>query len=214
MSRRGALLVIWLAGFCLLRPAAANAQGEFMLRGFADLGSTSFAAQQSFEAILGSRSGRVFGGGVEAVLPQRVFVSLRASRFQRTGERVFLFGGQQFDLGIPATITIQPVLLTGGYRFDYGWRVFPYAGAGIGWHRYRETSDFATADENVDEQHQGYHLLGGAEVRVVRWLAAAFEAEWSRVPESLGTDPNSVSHEFKETDLGGATLRVKVVLGM
>ncbi len=193
--------------------ASAEAQTGFMLRGFGDVGSTTFAAEQSFRAVLGSETGRVFGGGVEAVLPQRMFVSLRASRFRDVGQRVFLFNGQQFDLGIPATITVTPLELTGGYRFDFGRRVVPYGGAGLGWHRYQETSRFADASENVHERFSGYHVIGGAEFSVTRWIGAAAEAQWTRVPNALGADSNSVSHAFDESDLGGVTFRLKVVVG-
>lgn len=185
-----------------------------MLRGFGDVGGTSFAAAQSFEAVLGSRKGLVFGGGVEAVLPQRIFINVRASRFRQTGERVFLFKGEQFNLGIPATVTIAPVELTGGYRFDFGSRIIPYAGGGLGWHQYSETSQFAEADENVDERFGGYHLLGGAEVRLARWIGAAGEVQWATVPDALGHDPNGVARQFEESNLGGVTVRLKLVLGM
>jgi opacity protein-like surface antigen len=104
----------------------------------------------------------VFGGGVEATLPGRLFVNVRASRFRESGERVFLFNGEQFDLGVPATITVTPIELTGGYRFAFGQRFVPYAGAGIGWHRYQETSQFSEDSENVDGRFTGFQLLGGA----------------------------------------------------
>ena len=195
-------------------PDAARAQSsEFMVRGFADIGSTTFSAQRSFETILGDRRGPIWGGGVEVVLPFPIFVDVRASRFRQTGERVFIHQGEQFNLGIPTTVTITPLAIIGGYRVDRGWRVVPYGGGGIGWHRYEETSRFAEASENVDERFQGYHLLGGAELRLAPWIGTAFEAEWATVPDALGTDPNGVSREFNETDLGGTTFRVKVVIG-
>ena len=197
----------------VLLASPADAQTEFMLRGFADAGTTTFAADQSFTAVLGSARGPVFGGGVEAVFPQRVFVHVRASRFRGTGQRVVLFNQTQFRLGIPTTITVTPLALVGGYRLDYGWRVVPYAGVGVGWHRYQETSRFAEASENIDTRFQGGHVLGGAELRVARWIGAAVEAEWTTVPNALGDDPNSVSGEFQESNLGGVTYRVKIVVG-
>jgi len=208
-------LLISAVSACLLGLATpAHAQtSEFMLRGFADVGSTTFTAERSFEAVLGDARGPVWGGGVEVVLPFPVFVDLRASQFKQTGERVFLYQGEQYDLGIPTTVTITPLTLIAGYRGDFGWRIVPYGGGGLGWHRYRETSRFAEASENVDERFQGYHLLGGAEFRVARWIGTAFEAEWSTVPDALGTDANGVSKEFNETDLGGVTFRVKIVVG-
>ena len=194
--------------------ATAEAQSEFRLRGFGDVGATTFTAEQSFNAILGSRSGPVFGGGVEVVLPQRVFVNVRASRFRETGQRVFLFEGEQFDLGIPTTITLTPVELTGGYRFPFWSRLVPYAGAGVGWHQFKETSQFAVSEENVKDRFTGAHLLGGAEIRLARWIAAAGELQWATVPDAFGDDPNSVSHEFDESDLSGTTFRFKIIVGM
>jgi opacity protein-like surface antigen len=202
-----------IAAAAALWALAGAGSADAQVRGFADVGATAFSAAESFETILGSRSGLVLGGGVEAMLPMNLFVNVRASRFRKTGERVFMFEGERFGLGIPATITITPVQFTAGYRHDRGWRVVPYGGGGVGRHQYEETSDFAEGGENVKESSTGYHLLGGAEVRVSRWAAVAGEAEWATVPDALGEDPNGVSSAFDETDLGGATFRLKVVIG-
>ncbi len=193
---------------------AVSDSASAQIRGFADVGSTTFAATESFEAILGTATGVVFGGGVEVVLPKNIFASVRASRFRKTGERVFITeGGERFGLGIPATITVTPIEFTGGYRFDRGWRVVPYAGGGYGRHRLQEASDFATADEDVEESFNGYHVLGGAEFRFSQWIGAAGELQWATVPDALGQDPNGVSNHFDETNLGGLTFRAKVVIG-
>jgi opacity protein-like surface antigen len=195
------------------RPAPASPSTG--IRGFADFGSTTFTAGKSFEAVLGTRTGTIFGGGVEVLLPQRIFVSLRASRFQQQGERVFIFEDQTFDLGIATTVRVTPVEVTAGYRFGpRRWRLVPYAGGGIGWHRFEETSDFAGGDENVDETRRGYHLVAGADVRLARWFGVGGEAQWSTVPDALGEDPNSASAAFDETDLGGVTFRVKFIIGL
>ena len=204
-----------IAALVLLTAATASAQtGEFMLRGFGDVGSTMFTAEQSFAAILGSDTGKVFGAGGEVVLPARVFANVRASRFRETGQRVFLFEGEQFDLGIPTTITITPVEVTGGYRFAFSDRIIPYGGAGVGWYGFKETSQFATDAENVDDRFTGFHILGGAEIGLWRWLALAGELQWATVPDAIGDDSNSVSHEFNESNLGGTTFRFKIVVGM
>jgi opacity protein-like surface antigen len=202
-----------LVALAILIAAPAGAQ-DFGIRGFADFGSRSFTATESFTAILGKDRGTVFGGGVEALLPWHLFANLRASRFRATGERVFIFNGEQFDLGIPTTITVTPIELTGGYRFEFWPRFVPYAGLGVGWHKYTETSEFATDSENVDMRHTGFQLLGGAEFGLTRWLAAAGELQWATVPDALGDDPNGVASEFDEDDLGGITFRVKIVVGM
>jgi opacity protein-like surface antigen len=201
--------------FVMAAATAASAQTrEFTRRGFGDVGATTFTAEQSFEAVLGSASGKVFGGGVEVVLPFQLFANVRASRFRETGQRVFLFEGEQFDLGIPTTITVTPVQVTGGYRFAFSDRVIPYAGAGVGWYGFKEASQFSTDAENVDDRFTGFHILGGAEIGLWRWLALAGELQWATVPDAFGDDPNSVSHEFNESNLGGTTFRFKIVVGM
>jgi opacity protein-like surface antigen len=205
---------IWIAAICVACSTAAEAQARGVtVRGFADAGSTTFSAGRSFTAVLGQDSGAVFGGGGEAVLNRRAFISLRASRFRRNGERVLLLGGERFGLGIPTIVTVTPVELTGGYRFDYGTRVIPYAGGGIGSHRYREASQFAEGTENIDEGFIGYHLAAGAEIRVGVWIATAAEVQWATVPGALGADANSAARELGESNLGGTTIRIKLVIG-
>ena len=207
---------LFLSSGCLaalLLAAPAQAQIDVRLRGFGDVGARTFMASDSFKSILGSARGFVFGAGIEADLPWRTFASLRASRFSKTGERVFLSNFEQFDLGIPTTITVTPIEITGGYRHDDGQRIVPYAGLGIGWHAYKETSDFSVWTDNVKQRFVGYHLLGGAELRVTRWIGAAGEVQWATVPDALGQDLNGVSREYREDNLGGTTVRLKFVIG-
>lgn len=194
--------------------SSADAAAQVSVRVFGDVGYTSFAAAESFKATLGSSSAMVFGGGGEVVLPQKIFVGVRLSRFQAEGERVFVYNRERFALGIPMTVKVTPLLVSGGYRFG-GSRsiVLPYVGGGIGWHKYEETSDFADTGENVNETFTGYHVLGGAEFRLSRLLGVAGEAEWATVPDALGQNPNSVSAAFGDTNLGGFTVRVKLVIG-
>ena len=211
------------AVLCLLAPAMAAAQAPAPrpaaaagvgVRGFVDAGVRTFTAADSFEAVLGTRSATIAGIGGEIVLPQRIFANVRVSWFEQTGERVFVFEGETFPLGIDTTVRIVPVEITGGYRFAAGSRrVIPYAGGGVGWHRYEETSEFAASGENVSERFRGFHVLGGAEIRVARWLGVGGEVQWTTVPDALGADPNSVAAAFGEDDLGGTAVRVKVVIG-
>ena len=205
----------WFVVAAMVAALSANAQAQTLsVRGFGDIGVTAFSASESFEAILGESRGTVFGGGGEVVFGPGVFVGVRASRFEAQGERVFIFEGERFELGIDTTIRITPVELSAGYRAGHGrWRVVPYGGGGIGWHRYEETSEFATDEENVDERHTGYHLLGGAELRLARWVGIAGEAQWTTVPDAIGQDDSGVSAAFGETNLGGTSFRVRVVIG-
>jgi len=204
------VVFLWLS---LAFGNVAEAQ-TLSVRGFADVGATAFTASKSFGAVLGSRAGTVFGGGVEVRLSAPVFVSVRGSQFRKHGERVFVFEGETFPLGIRSTVAITPLELTGGYRFraDRA-RLTPFLGGGIGWHRYAESSEGADDDENVSGMHRGYHVLTGAEFRLTGWLGVAAEAQWTTVPDALGRNPNSVSAAFEETDLGGTSVRVRLVIG-
>ena len=209
------LAIVLTAALAVVTIDTANADAqEIGFRGFGDVGGTRFAAAKSFDAVLGTHTGLVFGGGVEALLTPGIFVGVLASRFQKDGTRVFVLGDQVFDLGIATRVRVTPIQVTGGYRFRVGRRhVVPYLGGGVGWFRYSETSDFADSSEDVAETFTGYHVLGGAEWRVRRNVGVAGEAEWSMVHDALGQNPTGVSAAFNETDLGGVTFRVKVIVG-
>jgi opacity protein-like surface antigen len=204
-----------IAAVALLSLCAPGAHAQDIgFRGFGQVGGTRFAASDSFKAVLGGPSGVIWGGGVEAIFAQNYFVNVRASRFQKDGPRVFVLNQQVFDLGVPTTVRVTPIEVSGGYRFKAGGpQLIPYAGGGIGWYRYSETADFASNGDDLKETHTGYHVLGGVEYRLSRLFGVAGELEWSTVPDALGQDPNSVSAAFDETNLGGTTFLVKVVVG-
>jgi hypothetical protein len=87
----------------------------------------------------------------------------------------------------------------------------PYAGGGWSSYSYKETSQFADSAENVEERFNGWHILGGAEFRVARWLGVGGEMAFASVPNALGV--GGVSEEFDETNLGGTSYRVKISVG-
>jgi len=195
------------------RPAPAE---RTAVRAFGELGVTLFSASDTFDAVLGSSSGVFFGGGVEVVLPQRIFFNLRLSRFQKSGERVFVLDDEVFPLGIETKVGVTPVEVSAGYRFQASGRtrnVIPYIGGGIGWHKYSEKSDFADDSENVTDSFQGYHALGGVEFRLGRLFAIGGEGQWTTVPDALGSDLGGASEAFDEDNLGGFAFRVRFVVG-
>jgi len=118
-----------------------------------------------------------------------------------------------FKLGIPLTITVIPIELSAGWRFRIrrAPKVLPYAAGGLTILQYQETSDFSAEGEDVDERFNGYHVLGGVEYKMTRWLGLAGEASWSTVPDAIGEA--GVSEAFNETNLGGTTFRVKITIG-
>ncbi len=195
-------------------PAASTASSSsspraVAVRGFGQFGYTSFTASDSFSAVLGDPGGMMLGAGAEIRFAGGLFVSGSFERFDKVGERVFVFDGEVYQLGIPNTVTVTPMTITGGWRFESGF-LTPYGGGGIGRVGYKEFSDFAEDDENVDETYSSYHVLGGIEVRN-GWVATAFEAQFTQVPDALGT--GGVSAAFNEHNLGGFTMRVKVLVG-
>jgi hypothetical protein len=210
-GRRGTCVAMMWLSFTVIHVAEAQ---TVSFRAFADAGAMALSASQSFEAVSGSRTGLVVGGGVDVLLRPTIAVTARVARLRKEGERVFVFNGETFPLGIPSTITLTPLEVGAAYRFPNARsRLTPYVGGGIGWHRYSETSDFAEANESVQETFTGYHVLGGAEFRMLGWLSASGEAQWTSIPNALGGDPNGVAAEFGERDLGGTSFRVRLIVG-
>jgi opacity protein-like surface antigen len=205
-------LPVFLLLLACAAPVAAQADAPAVsIRGFAEGGYETFHASRTFNAIFREDAGAVFGGGGEIVLRSGIFVRVGASRYENTGERAVRLEGEVFRLGIPLTMTIAPIEVSGGYRFRRSTRLVPYVGGGVSSVGYRERSDFATTDENVDERFTGYQLLGGIEYRLARWIAAAGEVQYSTVPDAIGG--GGLSAEFNEDDLGGTTIRLRVIIG-
>jgi Outer membrane protein beta-barrel domain len=193
-------------------PTAPSEPYEAAFRAFFIGAQQSFAAKTTFDATFGQSSQPFFGGGVQVVTPGGVFVEFGVTRFKKTGQRAFLNNGQAFPLGIPLTATIIPVELSAGYRFGATrWRVIPYAAGGIGRYNYREESDFAGADDNVDTHHVGYLVNGGVEVRLQKWIGVAVDVQYTHVSGILGE--GGISQDAGETDLGGVAARFKVMVG-
>jgi opacity protein-like surface antigen len=191
---------------------AALAQGSeprFGVRGVIDAGPQIFAAPDTFNAILGTEWGTFVGGGGQARW-KNLLVEITASQFKATGQRVFLVNGELFRLGIPTTITIRPLELTAAYRLPALWLFRPYAGGGLGKQRYKETSSFAEPSENVTRSDTSYHVVGGAEVRIWRWIGAGGEVRYRAVRDALGG--GGVSKEYGERDLGGTSLRLRIII--
>jgi hypothetical protein len=167
-----------------------------------------FDADRSFDAVLGGHGGLWVGGGGE-LRWKRLFAAVSVERFSRTGQRVFLFEGEVFGLGIPDTLTITPFAFTGGYRHPLPWMT-PYAGAGIGRYAIREESAFADDLENVRKGARSLIVLGGAERKITRLLTAGVELQYAHVPDAF---VGGIAGLFGERTLSGPSLRLKVLFG-
>jgi hypothetical protein len=208
-----------LAVCSVARPSAQTASAAtptgpaVRLRAFVLATEQRFAAGTTFNATLGSRNAPFFGGGVEVVMRRGLFVDATVSHFNKTGQRAFVNNGEIFQLGIPLKVTLTPIEVSGGYRLRIAGhaRVVPYAGVGVGWYSYRETSDVASSGENVDTTHAGFLLVGGVEVRLQQWIRAAADAQYTVIPGILGQ--GGLSKDLSEKDLGGLAARIRVILG-
>jgi len=90
-------------------------------------------------------------------------------------------------------------------------KLTPYVAGGFTSMRYQETSDFSSSSDDVDENFIGYHLFGGAEYKVSKWLGVAGEAAFTTVPNAIGDA--GLSSVFNEDNLGGVSFRFKLTVG-
>jgi len=182
------------------------------VRGFALFAADKMAADESFQALSGSASPRSFGGGVQVTnLFHGLFAEVSAERSSVNGERVFVHEGEVFRLGIPVRITTTPIDVIAGWRSAPIDRVTAFAGGGVSLMSFKETSDFADADENVDKRSRGLVVLAGMEVQVWRWIHVRGDMRYRRVTDLLGA--GGVSAQFGETTFGGFGGSVKVAVG-
>jgi outer membrane protein W len=205
-------LVLLLVVFGVAAPAGAQDPPALSIRPFVMGTEQAFAAVKTFDATFQKSRAPLFGGGVQVVMLDRIIVEIVASRFTQTGERAFRTdSGTVFRLGIPLTATITPLEVTGGYRFPMWEHARPYVAAGFGSYTYKETSDFADPEENVDTRRPGFVVNGGFEFRLHRWVGVSADVQYSRVKGILGA--GGVSQQVGEDDLGGVAARFKLIVG-
>ena len=179
---------------------------------FGSVAVTRAAAPRSVEAVTGSDKLPAYGGGLQVTkLWHGLFAEFSADRSAVDGERVFVFDDEVFRLGIPVEIRATSIDVLGGWRVALRGRFTPYAGAGVTFLRYEETSEFAEEDENVSERSSGLVALGGLEVTVVRGLHVGAEVRYRRVENVLGA--GGVSAHFGETAFGGVAGVIRVIFG-
>ena len=89
--------------------------------------------------------------------------------------------------------------------------IVPYVAAGVGRYAYSETSSSNETGEDVAESHAGFVVEAGAEFRVHRRVGVGVDAQYTRVTGILGAA--GLSQAFGENDLGGTSVRVKILVG-
>jgi hypothetical protein len=207
------------------QPGGATMASVVGVHAFFIVESESMAAKKSFEAILTGADGEgegksllvLSGGGLEITrLWKGAFARVAATRTKQDGSRVIITGaGTVIPLRVPLTVEITPIEIGGGWRFGNAQerRVVPYVGAALLAQRYRETSDGASSDENVEATDKGESIFGGVEVAIGPVRLGA-EAQFRNVPvpdDSIGT--NSVFAAFGDKNLGGTVFRMTFGVG-
>jgi len=77
--------------------------------------------------------------------------------------------------------------------------------------RYEETAEFAADADDGSDRFSGFHLTGGAELRLGRWAALTGDIISTSVADAIGT--GGVAEVFEEDDLGGTSVRIRLILG-
>jgi opacity protein-like surface antigen len=115
--------------------------------------------------------------------------------------------GQIFALGIPLTVGMTPIEIGGGWRstVDRRGRYAAYAGAGVVFLNYSETTPSGTTDDNTSKTFTGYSVFGGFDRTFGKHWVAGAEAQYRGIPNAIGTA--GVSQIYNETSLGGFVVR-------
>src|SRR5262245_22703734 len=107
-----------IAGLLLLGSVSGVLAQSLGVSGYVTYGATSFAAADSFEATMGTRTDSGFGfGATLSRIWKQLFVDVGYAQQTLDGERVFIDAGQVYSLGIPLSVTTRPLDLIGGWRF-------------------------------------------------------------------------------------------------
>jgi hypothetical protein len=215
MKRIVGLIIL---GLIILVPAGAVAQTRRPATPKPSIGlfglfdSTTIASPKSFDAVFGTHTTNAPGIGVDAVnLWKGFFVRVDGAKATLSGERVVIFNGEVFKLGIPLTAELTPLEFGAGWRFssrNLGSRITPYAGASAISLKYKETSSVGDSSDNVEETYSGFGVFGGVDVRITRQIFGGVEGQYRSIVIPPG--PNSAAASFNEKDLGGGVLRVRL----
>jgi hypothetical protein len=208
------ITVLCFAALVSAAPASAQTGGAPSegMRGrvFVHFEGQSMTAKDSFDAVLGS--GTMMGPGLGAEVQgiwRNLFARVDASLLKKTGERVFVFEGDVFPLGVPVDITMTPIEAAVGWRFKpfTSRAIVPYVGGGMLFLKYKEETEGDASSENVSESYSGPVLFAGIDAPVWKYISAGAELGWRKATVK---NPGGAMSAFGEDDLGGVTFRVMV----
>jgi opacity protein-like surface antigen len=214
-------ILLSVMAVCLLAsPAAAQSgNGSVGLRAYFLYDSVWMSASDSFDAVLNTSSFKGPGVGIEATdLWKGVFVKFAFAKMgAEEGHRVVFIDSQVISTGVARRVEMAPIEFGAGWRqsLDPTGRFVAYGGASGMWLKYKETSPMppASATENLDETFNGYAVFAGLDVSVWRNVFAGVEFQYRGIPDAIGQAPaagapETASHFYGETDLGGTAFRI------
>ncbi len=187
------------------------------VQGVAIAGVNWMSSSKSLKANRLSTAPLEIGGGVQVTNIWRdLFAQVNVSRLSNDGERTFVDeDGTSFPLGIPLSVKATFMDVSAGWKViqvrETGRSLLSYFGGGIGRVRYEERSPFALPGDDVATTATSYHIVGGVEVKVLRWLGIAGEVRYRWVPNLLGEGGTSAA--LHDNNFGGLNAGAGVTLG-
>jgi Outer membrane protein beta-barrel domain len=207
MTARAAALV---ALTLVATASETTAQSRVRLGAHTIFGDIRLDAAQTFEAASDTSHTRVLGAGVRLTdLWGFVFVDVAVSSTTLDGERVLFDVGVVRPLGISLDVSLLYVDVAAGWRYVHG-RLSRYLGGGFSRLRYRDTSEFADAGEDVTESGTDPVFVAGVDFALSRWVRVGGELRYRRIP---GLESGSESARFDEDSARGISAALRVSIG-
>lgn len=189
------------------KPPAPKLPVEFRVFGVVE--PQFMTASRTFDAVTGSPLLLGYGGGASLLnVWKRLFVRGGVTFASATGTNGNVVDGEFVSNGIETRFKFRTAEVGAGWRtpFKNNSRMAIYVGGGAVFLGYKETSDFATPDEQVNDSFTGFAGEVGLDWMLSKHSVFSFEGQYRATP----SDPphGSIQDQFGEPDLGGFAARV------
>jgi|SRR5215471_1623682 len=206
-------VTVLFAAAALAVPSLARAGDPPLgVQAFAAIDFNVFSASKTYDAIFGSSTIPGYGGGADVTgLWKNLFIRFDVTRVTKTGSRVFVDGGQVFNLNQPAKLSLTPIQIGAGWRFvTKNVKFTPYAGGGVLIQPYRVEYSLSP-DLNESETFTGGTIFGGVDYAISKVLFVGGEGQFRILPNALQSSlASSAANAYNETNGGGFTGRIVI----
>lgn len=205
-------LTLIIAAAALAVPSAARAGDPPGVQAFAVVDLNQFAASKTYKAVFGSSSIPGYGGGADITnVWSHLFIRVAVTRVTKDGSRVFVDGGQVFNLNEPAKLTLTPIEIGAGWRFVMtNPRVTPYVGGAALIESYKVEYSLSS-DLNESETFTGGDFFGGVDIAITKLIFVGGEVQFRTLPNALQSSfASSAANAYNEKDGGGFTARLTI----